>query len=251
MANTNLPSPRQINPTIDSKIDALIMQAMQVMPEKRYQNIADMLADLTKVNLIFQAKNAKLVSGKTSLIPETRQPIKKPERWQNGLLGIGAILIGIYTLLLLDFIYDYTADAQYYLWILATYYLFFSGVTLAGLSTGNRWRALPLISGLLTGLTSLFALTLDHPTLWVNTFLYEYPAPFMVLGGAIILAGCLIIVYASENKNWSILILGFMSIMLGASLTFIDYLYEIYFSIVIGSIAILGGILALVLALRE
>jgi uncharacterized membrane protein HdeD (DUF308 family) len=277
MAGTALPEPRVLYPGISSKVEDVILRAMQVMPDDRYQSVEDFRADLSKVTTSLQqalpgamitapgaavAASAPAMATAATALPAAASLAKRSSWWSNALLGGAMAVMGLFLILMGDLflevrIYQNTIAitlGQYWYFdllaqIVGVYWLFASAVRLVSLPAEKTARVWKLSSGLLGGFISMMILTVDHPLWWSygDTYVNRYdPHVTIALGIMMALTGLVDAFQAFRGGDWGALILGALAALLGGGLVFLRPLNEAsYPAFMLGVIGMVGGALAI------
>lgn len=169
---------------------------------------------------------------------ETRAPAPTPW-WLVLIQGVAAALLG---LLLLTHPAATTVILVQFLGIWWLVGGILSIVAIFIDRTNWPWRAFSGVLGVVAGI-----LVLNHP-LWSALFV---PATLVVLLGVLgILIGIIYLVQALQGEGWGIGLLGVLSAVLGLYLMFNPLGATLALPIVVGALAVVGGIVAIVLAFR-
>jgi serine/threonine protein kinase len=257
MAGADLPTLRQLNPAIPPEIESIILRAMQLMPENRYQSVAEFKMDLKGISQLIQP--AIIATAAAEIPPRSAAPATQiqPKSETAPVVNISSLTISPAILQAIAFLMtgfflqlDIEMDLYLLARLLGTCFLFSSAVILTGIWIDRSQLAWKISAGLLSAIGSGFILTFDH-ALWWDTYLPEYPYAFYVLGGTIFLSGLAVLVMALRGAGSAALILGIISTAIGIALLAIDMIDSIMFAPVLFSVlAIVGGVALLVTGLR-
>jgi uncharacterized membrane protein HdeD (DUF308 family) len=160
--------------------------------------------------------------------------------WLVLLEGIAAVIIGILLLMVPGNALLVLVQVMGFFWLIGGIFRIVS-IFIDGSLWG--WKLVSGILGILAGIV-----VLQHPV-WSTVLV---PAILIIfLGIQAIVTGGVSLVLAFQGEGWGVGILGVLSIVLGLVLLFNVWIGVVVLPFVLGGFALVGGIVAIVLAFRE
>jgi uncharacterized membrane protein HdeD (DUF308 family) len=164
----------------------------------------------------------------------------EPPRWVGVVQGIAGIVIGLLLLLAPG------ASSVLLVQLVGIWWLIAGIVSLVSLAWDRKMWGWTVASGLL-GIVAGLAIV-RHP-LW-TTVLVE-SALFVFLGGIGVALGVTLVARGVSGRDWGVGILGVVDVVIGLLLLFNPLTGVIALPILLGLLALVGGIAALVMAIRR
>jgi uncharacterized membrane protein HdeD (DUF308 family) len=163
----------------------------------------------------------------------------QPPRWVGVAQAIAGIVIGLLLL------FAPGASAVLIVQLVGLWWLIAGIVSLVSLAWDRKLWGWTVASGLL-GIVAGLAI-IRHP-LWTTVIVES--ALFVFLGGIGVSLGVTLIARAVSGRDWGVGILGVVDVVIGLLLLFNPLTGVIALPILLGLLALIGGIAALVIAIR-
>ncbi|MEW5868409.1 MAG: serine/threonine-protein kinase [Chloroflexota bacterium] len=251
MAGQELPTPRSLNPKVPAEIEKVILHAMQIMPDQRYQSVAAFKAELHRVFVALQpsvvthpAQDLAPPAAAGAAAKAAPTPARPPTWWTLVVQGSLAVLTGL-LLVLSAYIDPYQMGRTLSIFALVCCA---AGLIWAWAAPALRW--LQLLLGAAGMLLNLILLTIDF-YIWEDYTSFQ-EKPFLILGLALALPGLAELLRAFKGGSWRNAVMGGFLLVLslvGANLETLQDNLDIYLSTPLGALLLLGGAAVIAFAL--